>query len=412
MARLLQRYHAEWLLPITSPPIADGWITVQDDRIVGLGSGRVEPRPDVEDLDLGRVAVLPGLINAHTHLELSWLWGKVPPAASLPEWVGVLMARRAEVAEDDPKALRQGVIDALEAGTAAVGDISNTLASVGVLAEGPLHAVVFRELIGFNPADPAAIVAAARADLDGRARPPHVRLRLAPHAPYSVSAAMIQAIAADAASRGEVTSIHLGESPNESELLGAGSGSWRELLERRGVWPAEWTPPGCGPVEYLDRLGVLSSRLLVVHGVQFGDADLTRLAARGATLVTCPRSNLWVGVGPPPVGRFFASGVRVAVGTDSLASNSDLNLFSELALLHRLAPEVAPRRLLASATREGALALGLDDLGQLAPGARARIIAVDLPIDVRNVEEYLVEGIEPTQIAWVPPATGPFAPVL
>jgi cytosine/adenosine deaminase-related metal-dependent hydrolase len=409
---LLQRYRADWLLPITSPPIADGWITVQHDRIVDLGAGRVEPRPDIEDIDLGRVAVLPGLINAHTHLELSWLWGKAPPAPSLPEWVGVLMARRAEVVEDDPKALRQGVIDALEAGTAAVGDISNTLASVKVLGESPLHAVVFRELIGFNPADPLAIVAAARADLEGRAVLPHVRLRLAPHAPYSVSASMIQAIAADAASRGEITSIHLGESPNESELLQEGTGLWRSLLERRGVWPASWTPPGCGPVDYLDRLGVLSSRLVVVHGVQFSDADLARLAVRGATLVTCPRSNLWVGVGAPPVARFFASGVRVAVGTDSLASNSDLNVFSELALLHRLAPEVPPARLLASATREGALALGLDDMGQLARGARARIIAVDLPLAVRNVEEYLVEGIEPTQIAWVPPATGPFAPVL
>ena len=142
------------------------------------------------------------------------------------------------------------------------------------------------------------------------------------------------------------------------------------------------------------------------------DADLARLAASGATLVTCPRSNLWVGVGPPPVERFYASGVRIAVGTDSLASNSDLNVFSELALLHRLAPSVEPSRLLASATREGALALGLDDMGHLAPGALARIIAIDLPLDVRNVEEYLVEGIEPTQIAWVPPATGPFAPVL
>jgi cytosine/adenosine deaminase-related metal-dependent hydrolase len=128
--------------------------------------------------------------------------------------------------------------------------------------------------------------------------------------------------------------------------------------------------------------------------------------------VTCPRSNLWVGAGPPPADRFFASGVRVAIGTDSLASTSDLNLFSELALLHTLAPDVPPSRLLESATRQGALALGLDDLGLLEPGALARIIAIDLPIDVRNVESYLVEGIEPTQIAWVPPATGPFAPVL
>jgi aminodeoxyfutalosine deaminase len=392
--------------------MADGWITVEHGRIVDLGAGRVEPRAGVDDIELGRVAVMPGLVNAHTHLELSWLWGKAPPAPSLPEWVGVLMARRAEAPQDDPKALRQAVIDALEAGTAAVGDISNTLASASILGESPLHAVVFRELIGFNPSDPHRSVATARADLEARSLPPHVRLRLAPHAPYSVSASLIQAIVADAAGRRESTSIHLGESPNESELLRAGTGLWRELLQRRGAWPESWTPPGCGPVEYLDRLGVLCDRLLIVHGVQFDDDDLARLAACGATLVTCPRSNLWVGVGAPPVERFYASGVRMAVGTDSLASNSDLNVFSELALLHRLAPAVPPARLLASAARGGALALGLNDMGHLAPGALARIIAVDLPLDVRNVEEYLVEGIEPTQIAWVPPATGPFAPVL
>ena len=107
-----------------------------------------------------------------------------------------------------------------------------------------------------------------------------------------MSAALIQAIAADARTRREPTSIHLGESPEEVEFLARGSGPYRALLQRRGVWPSAWTPPGCGPVEYLDRLGVLSERLLVVHGVQLSDADLRLLATRGSTLVTCPRSNV------------------------------------------------------------------------------------------------------------------------
>jgi cytosine/adenosine deaminase-related metal-dependent hydrolase len=419
---LSYRYRAQWVLPIVSPPIRDGWVTVDNGRIVEVGPPQIGPPQigtgptlagaAIEDIDLGRVALLPGLINAHTHLELSWLWGKTPPADSLPAWVGTLLARRAEAVQDDPTLLRQGIVDALEAGTAAVGDISNTLASVAVLAESPLHAVVFREIIGFNPADPARVVAEARAALLARQTPGHVRLRLAPHAPYSVAPTLIAAIAAEARQRGEVTSIHLGESPEETAFLAQGAGPWRDLLQQRGVWPEGWRPPACSSVEHLDRLGALSDQLLVVHGVQFTDRDLETLAARGCTLVTCPRSNLWVGVGAPPVERFYTSGVRVAIGTDSLASNSDLNLFSELALLHGLAPAVPPARLLASATREGALALGLDDMGLLAPGALARIIAIDLPIEVRNVEEYLVEGIEPTQIAWVPPASGPFAPVL
>jgi cytosine/adenosine deaminase-related metal-dependent hydrolase len=405
-------YLAQWVLPIVAPPIRDGYVTVEKGRLVAVGRGRPSRARRGAVQDLGRVALLPGLVNAHTHLELAWLWGKVAPATSLPAWVDTLMAQRATVTEDDPSAIRQAIVDALEAGTAAVGDISNTLASVRILAESPLHAIVFREVIGFDPPDPSRVTSEARASLSAQVVPDHVRLRLAPHAPYSVAPALIQALAADASQRGEVTTIHLGESPEETEFLSLGVGPWRELLERRSVWSASWTPPGCSPVEYLDRLGVLSDRLLVVHGVQLSDGDLRVLARRGATLVTCPRSNIWVGVGPPPVERFFASGVRVAIGTDSLASASDLNVFSELAVLHDAAPAVPPARLLASATRDGALALGFDGLGTLEPGALARIIAVDLPIAVRDVEEYLVEGIEPTQVAWVPPASGPFAPVL
>lgn len=403
-------YRALWVLPIISPPIHDGWVAVRDERVVALGAGRHDVDGDI--VDLGRVAVLPGLVNAHTHLELSWLWGKVPPAPSLPEWVGRLMARRAAEAADDPVWIKQGIVDALAAGTAAVADVSNTLASIPILAESPLHAVVFRELIGFNPASPAELVASTRAAVSDIVTPAHVRVGLAPHAPYSVAPALLRAIAADVAAHGEVTTIHLGESPEETELLASGSGSWRSLLERRQAWNPAWTPPNVGPVAYLDGLGLLSTRLLVVHGVQFTDADLGLLAARGTTLVTCPRSNLWVGVGLPPVSRFFASGVRVAIGTDSLASSSDLNLFSELAALHEAAPEIPPSRLLAAATCAGADALDLPHLGRIAPGALARLIAVDLPITVRDVEMYLVEGIEPTQIDWAPPSTGPFAPVL
>ena len=140
----------------------------------------------------------------------------------------------------------------------------------------------------------------------------------------------------------------------------------------------------------------------MVHGVQFTDLELAMIAKAKATLVTCPRSNVWVGVGDPPVSRFFASGARIAIGTDSLASASDLNVFSELAALHHLAPEVPASTLLASATRVGAEALGFPDLGAIAPGASARLITVDLPETVRDIETYLVEGIDPAQVTWLP----------
>jgi cytosine/adenosine deaminase-related metal-dependent hydrolase len=185
-------------------------------------------------------------------------------------------------------------------------------------------------------------------------------------------------------------------------MLADGSGPWPGMLRFIGKMPANWTPPGVGPVEYLEGLGMLDARTLVVHGVQLQAPALERLAAIGCTLVTCPRSNQWVGVGAPPIERFYSSGVRVAIGTDSLASVADLNLFAELKTMRWLAPSVPARRLLESATTTGARALGFDaDLGTIEAGKRAELIAVDLPPGVNDVEEYLVSGIAPGAIRWV-----------
>jgi cytosine/adenosine deaminase-related metal-dependent hydrolase len=260
--------------------------------------------------------------------------------------------------------------------------------------------IVFHELLGFKERDGSLI------DKTGAVRAAAVdagaRVSLAPHAPYSTSLELFGAIrAAVNELEHPIMSVHLAENPEEIELLEKGSGAWRGILEMMGAWRDDWTIPACDPVAYLDRHRVLDAKTLVVHGVQLGDAALTRLAGIGATLVTCPRSNQWVGVGYPPIERFYQSGVKVAVGTDSLASVGDLNLFSELKAMRWLAPKVPASRILESATLVGAGALGLDDLGSLTPGKRAEMIAVDLPAGVDDVEEYLLTGIQAAQIEWV-----------
>jgi cytosine/adenosine deaminase-related metal-dependent hydrolase len=201
------------------------------------------------------------------------------------------------------------------------------------------------------------------------------------------------------------TSVHLAESAQETELLTSGGGPFRDLLQDLGAWDTEWLPPGCSPVEYLGRLRFMTPRTLVVHGVQLHRLDLDRLARTGATLVTCPRSNRHVGVGDPPIAGFYESGVSVAIGTDSLASAPDLNLFGELARMRALAPEVPALRLLGSATLTGARALGCEAwLGSIEAGKDAALIAVETPRGVDNVTEYLVRGIEPAQVRWPAPA--------
>lgn len=402
-------YRAAWVCPIARAPIRNGWFAVADGRIEAVG-GPEQPPPRSSIQDLGKVVVLPGLVNAHTHFELSYLRGRVPPASSFIEWIKQLFLSRGGRREntDDPQvvdAARQAVREARRAGTAAVGDIGNSLASVGAIAEAGMHGIVFHELIGFNHRD-GSLVDATRAERDRAAShcADRIRISICPHAPYSVSPELFQAIRAEVARTDcGITSVHLAESVAELDLLRDGSGPWPGLLTLIGAMPSGWMPPRLDPVAYLDSLGMFDGQTLVVHGVQLTDAGLRRLAGIGCTLVTCPRSNQWVGAGVPPIERFYASGVRVAVGTDSLASVGDLNLFTELKTMRWLAPAIPARQILESATMIGAAALGLGEtLGSIAPGKHAELIAVDLQDDEIDVEEYLVSGIDERRIRWVP----------
>lgn len=403
-------YQAAWACPIDQPPIRDAVIEVQDGIIQSVtpGSSAMAPaalRRDRPVRHLGNVVVLPGLINAHTHLELSWLRGRVPPANSFTDWVKGLFAIRrspdSPMTADMTALVGDAIRELRASGTVAVGDVTNSLGAVESMKDAGLQGVVFHELLGFRERD-GALIDATRARRESASR--HgIRISLAPHAPYSTSIELFKAIrAAVSSSACPVMSVHLGESPEEVELLEKGSGAWRGMLEAIGAWRDDWEIPACGPVEFLERHGVIDARTLVVHGVQLDDPSLRRLAALGATVVTCPRSNRWVGVGYPPVERFYHSGVAVAVGTDSLASVEDLNLFSELKTLRWLAPSVPAARLLESATLVGARALGMGpELGSITPGKRAELVAVTLPEAVTDVEEYLVSGIQPSQITWV-----------
>jgi cytosine/adenosine deaminase-related metal-dependent hydrolase len=424
------RYQADWLLPISASPIHHGWVSVAAGRIRGVGA-RDGSGSAPGAIDLGRVAILPALVNVHTHLELSYLHGRVPAGTTFTQWVRTLMALRRQYPDPSATEILSAARDAIAAarasGTGLLGDISNTLVTVPLLRDAAMAAQVFHELLGFNVADPAARVAAAAAaaleagnpasafaqgaSADKEAghhdvRSPanrNVRVTLAAHAPYSVSPAMFRAIRAAVDQQpAPLTCVHLGESAEEVEFLKRGTGSFRALLEELGVWAADWEAPGNSPVGYLSDLGFLDRCALVVHGVQFDGDDLSRLKSLGTTVASCPRSNVHVGVGSPPLEAFYAMGVGVAFGTDSLASVADLNLFSELKEARRIAPRVPARRLLESATLIGARALGFgDDFGCIDAGRRALLIAVSIPAGVDDVEEYLVSGIEPHEVTWL-----------
>jgi aminodeoxyfutalosine deaminase len=408
----LIRYHASWILPIAEPPIRDGWIVTDRGTIVAYGAygavtRRAASHAETSEVDLGRVAVLPGLVNAHTHLELSHLHDEVPPARAFVTWIRAVMAARRQrsslSATEILDAMELAIADSVAFGTAVVADISNTLVSFAALARSPLAAVVFFELLGFNITDGNALVEYAHSEIEALGPAERVRTSLAAHAPHTVAPLVFRALR-QAIDRNPFTpcSVHVSESVEEVEFIQTGGGPWRQLLKDVGVWNTEWTPPGVSPVQFLDDSGFLDGRVLAVHGVQMTHADLARLASRGTTLVTCPRSNGHTGAGAPPIDDFYASGVRVAIGTDSLASAPDLSVFAELATIRALAPSVPASRLLASATIEGARALGFDaDYGTIEPGKSARLVAVDVPARAGDVEEYLVSGIQRDQIRWI-----------
>jgi cytosine/adenosine deaminase-related metal-dependent hydrolase len=391
---------ARWVLPIHRPPIDGGWVEIASGRVARVGRG-APPGPSE---DLGDHALLPGLVNAHAHLELSWMAGRILPSASMTEWIRALLALRREgpaAAGAITRAMQDAVASMIRTGTVLVGDISNTLESAPLLAQSGLEAVVFHELLGFRETAPDSLVREAQERIRAaRAAHPSLRFTLCAHAPYSVSPALLTAIAR-AVPHGPLP-IHLAESPDEVEFLRTGSGPMRRLLEDLDVWTAEWRAPGGDPIQYVASLGYLRKGTLAVHAVHVTDDGLERLRQAGGVIVTCPRSNEWVGAGPPRVARFYGAGIPVAVGTDSLASAPTLNLFDELAELRRLAPEVSAAALLDSATRQGARALGAGDrFGTLEPGKAGRVIGVAIPPGERDVEEYLVSGVPESAVRLV-----------
>lgn len=385
-------YRAAFVLPITSPPIRDGFVAVRDGRVSGLGPSGDRPTGAGVEIDLGRTILMPGFVNAHTHLELSHLQGEVPGDRGFVPWVEDQLRARAERPADEiPGAIRTALAGLQASGTVALADVSNSLAAVGPLSESSLHALVLHEILGFDPAkadrvfeQAASLRVAAREALQAGGSGPEGRIRIdvAAHAPHSLSRELFVRLMAD----GGIRSVHVAESRSESVFLRDGSGEWKAFLDRR-VGPLPFSPPGLSPVRYLDELGVLTPGLLAVHCVRVDEEDARLLAARRVAAVLCPRSNEFLGNGLPPLAMLLANGVKVALGTDSLASCPNLDVLEDARLLTRKFPRVPMSVLLHALTRGGALALGFDDLGRIGEGARAKL--AEVPFEGASLQDPL-----------------------
>jgi cytosine/adenosine deaminase-related metal-dependent hydrolase len=340
---------------------------VADGRVEWVGPRAEAPAVAIDDLGSG--VLMPGLVNAHCHLELSHLRGLRAERSGFVPWVEAVVRARMD---GEPARAREGAAAAVrwletETATAAVGDVSNTLDTVTPLRASALRAVVFHELLAWDPARAGETLAAAEARQAAAGDSDRVRVRLAAHAPHSVSAALFAGLV----ERGGPAAVHLAESPAERAFFRDGSGEWPAFLKERGLGGVAWKPPGMSPVQYLDGLGVLRPGLLAAHAVQTDEADAATLARRGVAVVVCPSSNRNLDVGTAPVERLLAAGVRVCVGTDSAASGDDLDVARELCQLRREHPALPARAIVRMGTAAGAEALGFPDLGAIAPGRAA-----------------------------------------
>jgi len=375
---------ARWVIPVSSPPIADGAVAIQEGRIVALGrrADVTTAWPGASRWDLPEAALLPGLVNCHTHLELS---GLSPPTVNGPlaAWLVALIERRREIPADaQAAAALAGAQQLAASGTTCVGEVSTTGQSLVPLQSLGLRGVVYREILGLAPEEADARCDAAQADLrlmQEAARGGPLRIGLSPHSPYSLSEELFRACDAMFRRWGVPCCIHAAESPEEVAFLATGRGAIPDLL-----YPAvgcRVPPPrrrARSPIEYLDALGALAWRPLLVHAVHVDAADIRRMAKSGVSVAHCPRSNARLSGGAAPVAEFLAHGIPVGLGTDSLASVPTLDLWDEMrAAAAGHAGRLAPREVLEMATLLGAAALGLaDQVGSLAVGKRADLIAV------------------------------------
>ncbi len=401
----LRLHRAPWLIPVLAPPIRDGGLAVRDNTICGLAPFGDLRRsfPGAEVIDHPDTVLVPGLVNAHIHLELSHLHhlGKDEPPPSFTGWIGSLLAarRQADRADSAGPAAREAKRQWL-GGVALLADIGNTDLGCTLADNFPGVIYSFLEFIGISEDNLMQNISIlGRQDED--------RMCTA-HAPYSTHARLLAALKRRADRFGHCFPIHVAESEAECELVAGGTGEFRDFLVSRGLWDSSFRPTGIdnsGSVQYLQNLGLLDERTICVHCVQVRRQEVDMLAASGAKVCLCPGSNRFLAVGRAPLPWFLEAGILPALGTDSLASNPELSLWREMRLLAEDHPGVEPATILAMATLGGAGALGCADrFGSLLPGRTAAVVAVRLGQPVhrkQEVMEYLVSGVPDDATGWL-----------
>jgi cytosine/adenosine deaminase-related metal-dependent hydrolase len=373
----MRAVHADAIVTGDAETLRDGAVVVDAAGIVvEVGpAAHVLPRHVGAVVERVRGVVLPGLVNAHTHLELSALRGRVPGGAGFVPWVEHMIGVRAELQpEADVEAIQRAVEELVASCTVAVGEVTNSLAAVGALARRGFAGCVFHEFFGVERAPLERRLAEMERMVDetvGAWPSRELAHCPTPHTLYTTHPDVVRRLVREARERGLRASLHLAEHAAERRFLEQGDGpvaDWYESRLRLRRDLLEW--PGTSPIHFAHELGALGPHVLAVHLTDARREELDLVARSGSPVVLCPGSNLFIEARLPPLLAIRAAGIFPALGTDSLASSPSLDVLGEARALAARFPTVSARDLLRMATWEGARALGLVDVGRIAAGAR------------------------------------------
>jgi 5-methylthioadenosine/S-adenosylhomocysteine deaminase len=381
------RYHARWVLPITQPPIENGTVVETDGVITYVGSR--EGAPPGKDYDLGEAILLPGLINTHTHLELTAMRGFLENC-QFAGWIDKLRQSRNEVLDDAMllDSARFGITEGIEAGITTYADTCSSGVVMQAMREQGVRGTMYQEVFGPDPSQSSG----AMRELEERIEKLHdsqtelVSLGVSPHAPYTVSDALYDAASKFANDRALPLAMHIAEGEAENDIVVSGSGEFADRWRRRGI-PVERRARS--PIALLEKHGALERGALLIHCVRVDDADIAIMARHRCAVAHCPASNAKFGHGIAPLLPIMAAGIRVGMGSDSVASNNRMDILDEArlaVLIHRAATRkhdaFGAHQALELATIGGARALGLESrVGSLEVGKDADLAAfrIDIP---------------------------------
>ena len=390
------RYHARWVLPITQPPIENGTVVESDGLITYVGPRSAAPPGD--DHDLGEAILLPGLVNTHTHLELTAMRGFLEDCR-FAQWIDKLRLSRNEIMDREAllDSARFGIVEGVEAGITTYADTCSSGVVMQAMREAGVRGVMYQEVFGPDPsqAEIAMRELEERVEALRLEQTELVTLGVSPHAPYTVSDPLYDAAARFANSRRLPLAMHIAESEPEVDLVTRGTGDFAERWQRRGI---SASPRARSAIALLEQRGALERGPLLIHCVRVDPEDIAIMARHGCAVAHCPASNAKFGHGIAPLLPLIAAGIRVGIGSDSVASNNRMDILDEArlsVLIHRAATRrhdaFGAHDALQLATIGGARALGLDArIGSLEVGKDADLAAfrTDSPRTIPTGDPY------------------------